>query len=70
MTKHSLQTGDLPSVSIRRPVLIVVLNLLIVIAGFAAVNGLEVRELPDVDTPQITVTQSTPVVLRKPWMRK
>ena len=27
MTKHSLQTGDLPSVSIRRPVLIVVLNL-------------------------------------------
>ena len=60
MTKHSLQTGDLPSVSIRRPVLIVVLNLLIVIAGFAAVNGLEVRELPDVDTPQITVTAEYP----------
>ncbi|OFC69460.1 efflux RND transporter permease subunit [Alteromonas confluentis] len=60
MVKHSLQTGDLPSVSIRRPVLIVVLNLLIVIAGFAAINGLEVRELPDVDTPQVTVTAEFP----------
>ncbi len=60
MVKHSQQTGDLPSVSIRRPVLIVVLNLLIVIAGFAAINGLEVRELPDVDTPQVTVTAQFP----------
>lgn len=60
MGKHALQTGDLPSLSIRRPVLIVVLNLLIAIAGFAALNGLEVRELPDVDTPTVTVTAQYP----------
>ena len=36
---------DLPSLAIRRPVLIIVLNLLIIIAGMAALNGIEVREL-------------------------
>jgi hydrophobe/amphiphile efflux-1 (HAE1) family protein len=56
----SQNTNDLPSLSIRRPVLIVVLNLLIMIAGFAAINGLEVRELPDVDSPMVTVTASYP----------
>ena len=53
-------TNDLPSLSIRRPVLIVVLNLLIAIAGLSALNALEVRELPDVDTPRITVTATYP----------
>lgn len=52
--------NDLPSLSIRRPVLIVVLNLLIIIAGLAALNGLEVRELPDVDRPIVTVTAAFP----------
>ncbi|HCV19361.1 MAG TPA: multidrug transporter AcrB, partial [Alteromonas sp.] len=52
--------NDLPSLSIRRPVLIIVLNLLIAIAGYAALNGLEVRELPDVDTPTITVSAQYP----------
>lgn len=58
----SQQPGDkdLPSLSIRRPVLIVVLNLLIVIAGIAAINGLEVRELPNVDRPVVTVTAAFP----------
>ncbi|MBN7819938.1 efflux RND transporter permease subunit [Bowmanella yangjiangensis] len=58
--KQYLQTSDLPSLSIRRPVLIVVLNLLIIIAGFAAINGVEVRELPDVDRPIVTVTANFP----------
>ena len=40
----------------RRPILAVVLNSLIVIAGLAAIFGVEVRELPDVDRPVITVT--------------
>ena len=43
---------------VRRPILAVVANLLIVIAGLAAVFGVEVRELPDVDRPVITVTTS------------
>jgi hydrophobe/amphiphile efflux-1 (HAE1) family protein len=46
--------------AIRRPVLIVVMNLLIIIAGIAALNGIEVRELPDVDRPIITVSASYP----------
>lgn len=47
--------SDFPSLSVRRPTLVVVLNLLIVIAGLAAIQGVEVRELPDVDRPVVTV---------------
>lgn len=60
MSNLNQAINDLPSLSIRRPVLIIVLNLLIAIAGYAALNGLEVRELPDVDTPTITVTARFP----------
>ena len=60
MFKNSLFKDDLPSLSIRRPVLILVLNLLIVTAGIAALYALEVRELPDVDRPIITVTANYP----------
>jgi hydrophobic/amphiphilic exporter-1 (mainly G- bacteria), HAE1 family len=41
---------------VRRPIMALVLNSLIVIAGLAAIFGVEVRELPDVDNPVITVT--------------
>src|SRR5690554_1406652 len=58
--KFSPQLNDLPSLAIRRPILIIVLNLLIIIAGYAAINGVEVRELPDVDRPIITVSASFP----------
>ncbi|WP_417762541.1 efflux RND transporter permease subunit [Shewanella sp.] len=58
--QHYLQTSDLPSLSIRRPVLVVVFNLLIIIAGIAAINGVEVRELPDVDRPVVTVRANFP----------
>lgn len=56
----SVQINDLPSLSIRRPVLVMVLNLLIILAGFAAINDLEIRELPDVDRPIVTVSASYP----------
>ncbi|MFN4090382.1 MAG: efflux RND transporter permease subunit [Alphaproteobacteria bacterium] len=49
------ERGDIASLSIRRPVLTVVASLLIVIAGLAALLGVEVRELPDVDRPVVTV---------------
>ncbi|CAB0149958.1 Efflux pump membrane transporter BepE [Pseudidiomarina piscicola] len=58
--KWTPQLNDLPSLSIRRPILIVVFNLLIIIAGLAAINGVEVRELPDVDRPIVSVTASYP----------
>ncbi len=41
---------------VRRPILAFVMNALIVIAGLAALFGVEVRELPDVDRPVVTVT--------------
>jgi HAE1 family hydrophobic/amphiphilic exporter-1 len=41
---------------VRRPILAIVVNCLIVIAGLAAALGIEVRELPDIDRPVITVT--------------
>ena len=50
-----VRLSDLPSLAVRRPTLIVVLNLLIVIAGLGALLGVEVRELPDVDRPVVTV---------------
>ena len=52
--------NDLPSLSIRRPVLVLVFNLLIVIAGIAAVLAVETRELPDVDRPIVTVRAEFP----------
>ena len=44
------------SLFIRRPVLTIVVNLLIVVAGFAAFQGIEIRELPNVDRPVISVS--------------
>lgn len=39
-----------------RPVLVFVMNALLVIAGLAALNGIEIRELPQTDSPVLTVT--------------
>jgi HAE1 family hydrophobic/amphiphilic exporter-1 len=43
---------------IRRPILAFVLNALIVIAGLAGLLGADVRELPDVDRPVVSVSTS------------
>ncbi|HSF64351.1 MAG TPA: efflux RND transporter permease subunit, partial [Paracoccaceae bacterium] len=45
---------------VRRPILAFVLNALIVIAGLAGLLGADVRELPDVDRPVVTVSTSFP----------
>ncbi len=57
---NTSQRDDLPSVSVRRPVLVLVANLLIVLAGIAALLAVEIRELPDVDRPVVTVRASFP----------
>ena len=44
------------AVFVRRPILALVLNLLIVVAGIAAIIGAEVRELPSVDSPIVTIS--------------
>ena len=51
---------DLPALAIRRPLLVLVLNLLIALAGLAAVLGVEVRELPDIDRPVVSVRGDFP----------
>ena len=48
----------LPDLSVRRPVLATVLNLLIVLIGAVALTRLPVRELPQVETAEVTVSVS------------
>ena len=54
------ETGGLPGLSVRRPILAAVTNILIVIGGIAAIFGVEVRELPDIDRPIVSVRASYP----------
>ena len=54
------QMNDLPSLSIRRPVLVLVVNLLILLSGIAALLSVEIRELPDVDRPIVSVRAEYP----------
>ncbi|MDP3897225.1 MAG: efflux RND transporter permease subunit, partial [Mesorhizobium sp.] len=48
------ETG-ITALFVRRPVLAFVINTLIVVAGLAAFLAVEVRELPDVDRPVVTI---------------
>ncbi len=52
--------GSGTALFVRRPILAFVLNALIVIAGFAALQGAEIRELPDVDRPVVTISADFP----------
>lgn len=52
--------SGLPELAVKRPLLIGVLNVLIIIAGLAALLGIEVRELPDVDRPIVGVRATYP----------
>ncbi|MEL6375143.1 MAG: efflux RND transporter permease subunit [Pseudomonadota bacterium] len=52
--------SDIASLCVRRPYLAAVLNLLIIIAGASALAGVEVRELPDVDRPVVSVRGDLP----------
>ncbi|HEX5277377.1 MAG TPA: efflux RND transporter permease subunit [Fluviicoccus sp.] len=46
---------QLPQLCIRRPVLTIVMNLLIVLAGLLAFDRLTIREYPNIDIPTVTV---------------
>lgn len=48
-------TEGLTALGVRRPILIVVINLIILLAGLASLRAIDVRELPDVDRPVVTV---------------
>ena len=53
-------TAGFIAVFIRRPIFATVVNMLIVLAGLAALMGVEVRELPDVDNPVVTIDTRFP----------
>ncbi|MBP1857397.1 efflux RND transporter permease subunit [Rhizobium herbae] len=49
------RTAGFTALFIRRPIFALVVNTLIIVAGLAALNGIEVRELPQVDQPVVSV---------------
>ncbi|MCD2181818.1 efflux RND transporter permease subunit [Rhizobium sp. GN54] len=48
--------GGFTALFVRRPIFGLVVNTLIVVAGLAAFNGVEIRELPSVDQPVISIS--------------
>ncbi|MEP3637104.1 MAG: efflux RND transporter permease subunit [Paracoccaceae bacterium] len=54
--ERTLQVTGLAGLFVARPILGLVLNLLIIIAGLAALNNIDVREMPDVDRPVLSVS--------------
>ncbi|WP_417310653.1 efflux RND transporter permease subunit [Devosia sp.] len=50
--------GQIAGLFVRRPVLAVVVSALIIVAGLAALFGIEVRELPSVERPTLSVSTS------------
>ena len=50
----------LPQLSIRRPVLAIVVNLIIVLIGLICYQRLPVRQVPKIDTPVVTVATGYP----------
>jgi HAE1 family hydrophobic/amphiphilic exporter-1 len=52
--------GVLATLFVRRPVMAVVINALIMVAGLAALLGIEVRELPRVERPVLSISTSFP----------
>lgn len=54
MASHIHKTG-LANLFVSRPIFAIVINLLILIAGLAALSSVDVREMPDVDQPVLSV---------------
>ncbi|HMN84977.1 MAG TPA: efflux RND transporter permease subunit, partial [Bauldia sp.] len=52
---NATRDAGIAALFVSRPVLTIVLNLLIVVAGIAAYSGVEIRELPNIDSPVITI---------------
>lgn len=55
MARIPEELKGLPAFCVRRPVFAIVLNLLVVIAGLAAILAVEIRELPSTDRPVVTI---------------
>ncbi len=55
MSRISEELKGLPAFCVRRPVFAIVMNLLVIIAGLAAIFAVEIRELPSTDRPVVTI---------------
>ena len=55
MSRITEELKGLPAFCVRRPVFAIVINLLVIIAGLAAVMAVEIRELPSTDRPVVTI---------------
>ena len=55
MARIPEELKGLPAFCVRRPVFAIVMNLLVIIAGLAAILAVEVRELPSTDRPVVTI---------------
>jgi HAE1 family hydrophobic/amphiphilic exporter-1 len=60
IARQNERGGAIAALFVRRPVLAVVVNALIIVAGMAAFFGIEVRELPIVERPTISISTSFP----------
>ncbi|MBT8471808.1 MAG: efflux RND transporter permease subunit, partial [Marinicaulis sp.] len=59
--EKAIQTGGgFIGAFIQRPILAAVFSLLIILAGLAAIFGVEVRELPEVDQPVVSISTNYP----------
>jgi len=54
-TQNQAGQGGFVRLFISRPVFAFVVNALIIVAGLAAMNGVDIRELPDIDRPVVTI---------------
>jgi len=50
------QWGGFTAIFVRRPVLAIVVSMLLIVAGLSSLSGIEVRELPAIDRPVISIT--------------
>ncbi|MEQ9260845.1 MAG: efflux RND transporter permease subunit [Roseovarius sp.] len=57
MSEHA---SGISALSVRRPYLAAVMSLMIMVAGIGALFGVEVRELPDIDRPVVSVRANYP----------
>ncbi len=60
MVRIPEELKGLPAFCVRRPVFTIVINLLVVIAGLAAILAVEIRELPSTDRPVVTIRTDYP----------
>jgi HAE1 family hydrophobic/amphiphilic exporter-1 len=60
IASQNIRGGQVAGLFVRRPVLAIVINALIVVGGLAALFGVEVRELPTVEQPVLSVSTSFP----------